>query len=111
MSAIYSKIGWVCLATAFALTALSYYLMWQSGCVFDSKQGFGDMQSAQRLSLWSYTLSIFALPTLAAGVALIWRKTWAAFFGTLLFVVILGAPLLIMLFLTAELSGVKACVP
>jgi hypothetical protein len=111
MSLVARRIGWTFLAAAPLLAALSCYLNWQSGCLFDWKQGIGDYAAADHKATLAFLSMIAAWVCLPIAVTLIWRATVPVFLGSVLFFGMIAAPLAPLMLISAGDAGTRACGP
>ena len=106
-----TKSGLTAIFVAALVMAVACYLGWKSGCVFDSKQGFGDAKLGIFLSNWAFACALLACGLLVFSVLLFARRTLPLLVvvASVLLVALIAVPSSILLLLVAESYGVAAC--
>jgi hypothetical protein len=99
------------IGAAFVIAAACYF-SYRSGCVFDGKQGLGDLAASKPFSLWSLASVPASGLLFAIGVGLLSRHPfWPAFSVGLGAFVVLAIPLSFFALFSASISGTQACNP
>jgi hypothetical protein len=98
-------------ALAAVLVAISYASSFQSGCLFDGKQGFGDLAASEPYSAVALVSFFCAILLLCAGLAFIKRWGPKQFIPALIVGVIVGLPMFGVLSFQASVHGTQQCHP
>jgi|SRR6185312_14372911 len=105
-------LGTASLIGAALLIVAACYFSYRSGCVFDGKQGLGDLAASKPFSFWSMALLPASGLLFAAGIGLVSRHPfWPAFSIGLGAFVVLVIPLSFFALFSASISGTQACNP
>ena len=91
--------------------ALSYYFSFRAGCIFDSKQGFGDIHAAAAFARWELLATVSAIVMYSLGVYRLCFRNGNRTAGILLLSFVLGAPLLFWINFEGEVDGIQTCSP
>lgn len=98
-------------AVAPLLAVFAYCCAYRAGCLFDSKEGVGDMQASDPWSIAGLAAVLLTWLSLSLAVPLIAGPSAPRALGSVLFFGILVLPLGVLLLLAGESSGVVACMP
>lgn len=104
-------IGIVLVFSVLPILALSYYFSFRSGCLFDGKQGYGDIQAAATFSKWTLFTCLAAAITFSFGVYRLCHRDVNRTVAILLLSFMLGIPALFWLNFEGEISGTQTCSP
>ncbi|MGJ0486903.1 MAG: hypothetical protein ACR65R_20545 [Methylomicrobium sp.] len=104
-------LGIVMIFSVLPVLALSYYFSFRSGCLFDGKQGYGDIQAASTFSKWSLFACVAAFVIFSLGAYHLCHRNANKTAAILLFSFVLGIPLLFWLNFEGEINGIQTCSP
>lgn len=104
-------IGMMLVALVLPIAALSYYFSFRSGCLFDGKQGYGDIHAASVFSWYSLLASLAALVSYSFGVYRLSQRNANKTAAMLLLSLTLGLPALFWLSFEGEIHGTQTCSP
>ena len=96
---------------AVVLIVASYAFSFQSGCLFDGKQGYGDLAASEPYSAAALLTFFVGVGLLCSGLAVI--KRWAAkqFIPALIVGLVVGVPIFGILSFEASIHGTQQCHP
>ena len=105
-------LGTALLIGAALLIVAACYFSYRSGCVFDGKQGLGDLAASKPFSFWSLAMLPASCLLFAVGIGLVSSHSfWPAFSVGLSAFVVLVIPVSFFALYSASISGTHACNP
>lgn len=95
--------------SALPILAVSYYFTFRSGCLFDGKQGYGDINAAAVFEKWSLLADIVAIAIYSFGIYRLCLCDASRTAAMLLLSSVIGLPLVFWLSFEGEIAGTQSC--
>lgn len=105
-----ARCGYALAGVAPLIAAFAYFSAYRAGCLFDGKQGMGDIDASTPWSIAGLVAVVLTWLAASLAVPLIAGPTVLRALGSVLFFGVLLLPLGLLLLAAGESAGVVACV-